>query len=355
MVHHTILRDQGGTAMIAGLLSLGMCSRGWDSRVESEICGTNGRPSPDLKGRDQDVLVHIHSTQNWPKTLLSCLGLKQRPVVTMHDASLFTGGCVYPLECRKWLAGCHECQRGYSDSHEDWQRRQDAAALVKPVLVSPSAWLAEMAERAFPGLKVRVIANGIEQASALKDDQGHIPDFQGELVLFVAHGGVEAGYKSGGQWMRIWKLIKKTRPRARALFVGNKVQDRTADVFHLPYLPNHAVRSIMERASILIYPSIADNHPLVILEAMMSRLPVVSFGVGGIPEQIKSGSTGILIRPGDYQAMAESAAGLLMHPRQARAMAEQAYGVAMDRFTSPRMIDEYGDIYQDLAAKKEEK
>ncbi|MFP4111269.1 MAG: glycosyltransferase [Desulfonatronovibrio sp.] len=348
VIHHCVLSDQGGTAMVAGLIRKGLELRGWGSRVQSEEDGSgrfSAKSAPSIQ--DPGSVFHIHSTMDWAGTLLSGRKFHRKPVVTLHDAALLTGGCVYPLECRKWMDGCAQCPRGYNDSFQNWKQKREAVRAVRPVLVSPSGWLAGMARSAFGDLTVEIVPNGVVPEIDLTGDMQGLPDFQGKLVLFVAHGGIKAGYKSGTKWLDIWEGIKEADPSARALFIGNESTGKARDVFQLPYLPNHAVRFLMRKASVLVYPSMADNHPLVILEAFFSRLPVVAFAVGGIPEQVRPGKTGILVRPGDFKGLAQETVQILKQPARSRAMAEQAFELARDKFSDKRMVDDYIRIYKD--------
>ncbi|MFN2343094.1 MAG: glycosyl transferase, partial [Desulfonatronovibrio sp.] len=93
-------KDQGGTAMVANLLNQGLQAHGADSTVQSEVVSSQGN-DPFFKEfvPEKDVFYHIHSTRDWVATLKSLKNAGVAPVITMHDASILTGGCVYPLEC----------------------------------------------------------------------------------------------------------------------------------------------------------------------------------------------------------------------------------------------------------------
>ncbi|WP_052507481.1 glycosyltransferase [Desulfonatronovibrio magnus] len=341
---HTIFINQGGTAKIAELINQGLVQKGWDSRLQGEIDARIGaKTGPTFTDSD---LLHIHSTLSWAATLEKCHKNNIRPYITLHDVTLLTGGCTYPLECTKWKHGCPECHRGYHGSSRTCEDIRHLVATINPVLISPSEWLGKMARQAFPGQTVHIVPNGVKPDVTEEQAMNVLHNFCGRIVLFVAHGGTDAGYKSGDKWLSIWSRIKKKVPEARALFIGNRQANKSGDVLELPYLPNEAVRGIMQQADVLVYPSMADNHPLVVLEAMMSKLPVVAFAVGGISEQIRHDQTGILVRPGDYEELASQAAKLLKHPAQAKAMARRARQVALDNFNVSRMVEDYTKIYE---------
>ena len=81
----------------------------------------------------------------------------------------------------------------------------------------------------------------------------------------------------------------------------------------------------------------ADNHPLVILEAMARQLPCVAFDAGGIPEQIRDGENGVLVPRGDDEALVEHVIDLLQHPSRCRRMGETAFQTGKKRFSLERM------------------
>ena len=64
------------------------------------------------------------------------------------------------------------------------------------------------------------------------------------------------------------------------------------------------INSIMREVDLLILPSMMEATPYVIVEAMAAGLPVVASGIFGIPELVEDGKSGILVPPGDVEALA---------------------------------------------------
>ena len=79
--------------------------------------------------------------------------------------------------------------------------------------------------------------------------------------------------------------------------------------------------------------SLEENLPMVILEAMALGLPAVATAVGGIPECVVSGETGLLVPPADPQAMAAAVAGLLADPVRCRRLGEAARRKVQESFS----------------------
>jgi alpha-maltose-1-phosphate synthase len=107
------------------------------------------------------------------------------------------------------------------------------------------------------------------------------------------------------------------------------------------------LRALYQSADIFAFPSRADTLPLVILEAMVSRLPVVSTRIGGIPYEVTS-DTGILIQPGDAQALADSLDVLCKDALLCKRMGDAGYARAMDLFDWSRSAELSLQTYEEI-------
>jgi glycosyltransferase involved in cell wall biosynthesis len=108
------------------------------------------------------------------------------------------------------------------------------------------------------------------------------------------------------------------------------------------------LKSYLQSASLLALPSLEDNCPMVVLEAMASGVPVVAAKVGGLPELIEEGSTGFFCDPLDSQSMCRALENALSDPAATQRLATQAKQRALERF-HPRIIAErHVEIYKQL-------
>jgi glycosyltransferase involved in cell wall biosynthesis len=79
---------------------------------------------------------------------------------------------------------------------------------------------------------------------------------------------------------------------------------------------------LIQEADVLVAPSVASQDgrregiPVVLMEAMACKLPVVASRLSGIPELVKDGKTGLLVPPGDAEALAEALAYLYKQPEK---------------------------------------
>jgi glycosyltransferase involved in cell wall biosynthesis len=93
-------------------------------------------------------------------------------------------------------------------------------------------------------------------------------------------------------------------------------------------------------------PSHWEGMPLGILEAMHAGLPVVASDVGSVAEAVSDGETGLLVAPGDAEALCASLAGLLAAPQLRARMGARGRAVALERFTATAMARRYEAVYR---------
>jgi glycosyltransferase involved in cell wall biosynthesis len=107
----------------------------------------------------------------------------------------------------------------------------------------------------------------------------------------------------------------------------------------------HDVPRLLCAYDIFALSSVWEGMPLGVLEAMALGCPVVATRVGGVPEMIEDGHSGILVEPGDVSALESALATLLADPVAAQAMADRAREHYHQKFGLQRMIDSYQALY----------
>jgi glycogen(starch) synthase len=109
------------------------------------------------------------------------------------------------------------------------------------------------------------------------------------------------------------------------------------------------VPALMSRATIVLVPSRdEEGFGLVALHAAFAERPVIASRVGGLPEVVLDGETGLTVPPEDAQALAEAIASLLEDRSRAAALGSAARTRALERFTVSRMADQYEGLYERL-------
>jgi glycosyltransferase involved in cell wall biosynthesis len=105
------------------------------------------------------------------------------------------------------------------------------------------------------------------------------------------------------------------------------------------------VPTLLRAADVFVLSSRSEGLPLAIIEAMTAGLPVVATGVGGVPEAVVHGETGLLVPPGDPTALASALDRLLRDAGLRRRMGEAGRQRALAHFTEARMLEETAALY----------
>lgn len=114
-------------------------------------------------------------------------------------------------------------------------------------------------------------------------------------------------------------------------------------VFH-GFCPD--VQSRLGTLDALVMPSFSEGLPFALLEAMARGIPVIASAVGGIPEVIDDGVSGVLIPPGDVTRLAEAITRLRDNPALAQALAEGGLARIRERFDADDMIRRHAMLYR---------
>jgi glycosyltransferase involved in cell wall biosynthesis len=114
------------------------------------------------------------------------------------------------------------------------------------------------------------------------------------------------------------------------------------------FVDREQLKSHLRGASLLALPSLEDNCPMVILEAAAAGVPVVAAKVGGVPDLIEDGKTGLLCDPLHAVSMAGAVEKLLDQPPLAHALAADANRRARERFHPLVIARRHLEIYREV-------
>jgi N-acetyl-alpha-D-glucosaminyl L-malate synthase BshA len=108
------------------------------------------------------------------------------------------------------------------------------------------------------------------------------------------------------------------------------------------------VNELLPLADIMLMPSELESFGLAALEAMACKVPTIATWVGGVPELIDDGETGLLFDVGDVEAMAQGALSLLNDPARMTAMKDAARREAQKRFCASLVVPRYVHFYEQV-------
>lgn len=116
-------------------------------------------------------------------------------------------------------------------------------------------------------------------------------------------------------------------------------------------LDNDRIAGLYQSADVMMNPSLADNMPISILEALACGVPVVTTDVGGVPYLVSHEQTALLVSPGDDQAMAEAVLSLLGNPALGDRLAKAGHAEIHD-YTWPSVRRTLFAVYNSVLASK---
>jgi L-malate glycosyltransferase len=153
--------------------------------------------------------------------------------------------------------------------------------------------------------------------------------------------------------------IVRAVPEARIVILGEgDLRDELSRMIHELGLERHVllpgfrpdVLSLLKAVDVFVMPSITEGLGTSILDAMACRKAVVASAVGGIPEVVEDGRTGLLVPPRDASALGTAIVRLLRDPSLAGRLAEGGRARVEQRFTADRMVQDTLDVYRRLRA-----
>jgi len=113
------------------------------------------------------------------------------------------------------------------------------------------------------------------------------------------------------------------------------------------------VPNILDSLTCLVLPSrVREGFGLVLIEAMARRIPTIGTQIGGIPEVIEDGKTGILVPPADSSLLAEAILELVSDPAKANTMGDLGRERVEKMFTMEVMVQNYERFYQKVLNEK---
>ena len=305
-----------------------------------------------------DVL-HLHNLHGgyfnpWSLSALS----HARPIVwTLHDMTPITGHCAHAYDCRRWGSGCGECKRlnTYCELSSDvsadiwnWNRTIYNASFLH--IVCPSEWLAEQVrESILQDHPIQVIPNGVPthvyrpyDRDACRTECG-LPIDQPIVGCAALAGAIQNRWKGGRDAIKIIEQVG-----CHYLNIGAISPTKHPQVMDCEHVAGEArMAKVLSCLDALLYPTHADNCPLIILEAMACGVPVVGYATGGVPELVRSGIDGLLRPTGDVAGVAADLRELLAVPSLRAVLAGNARARAVAEYDHARIAERYAAAYRD--------
>jgi glycosyltransferase involved in cell wall biosynthesis len=313
-----------------------------------------------VMAKEQPDVVHAH---NW--LLFSFLPLipwsKARLVVTLHDYSfrcatkryMYRGApCSGPglfkcLGCASKHFGAVKGVPTYLSSQTMTlveRRAVDMFLAVSQVTAAGNGLVGS-------GLPYQVIPNFVPDDLGLEQD---IPDpYLSQLpkdgyLLFVGDLSTEKGIDV---LLQAYAKLKNAPPLVLiGRRFGNTTSELPQNVLMLGSWPHRAVMHAWRRSCIALVPSVwSEPFGMVVIEAMVSGRPVIASRIGGIPDIVIDGETGLLVTPGDVDSLSEAIEKLLLNPEMRERFGEAGMHRGTE-FQASAVVPRIEQVYRAITA-----
>jgi glycosyltransferase involved in cell wall biosynthesis len=313
-------------------------------------------------------IVHFHGIHSGFISYLALPSLTENKaaVFTLRDMWCLTGHCVYSYDCERWKSGCGKCPypNVYPRIRRDgtrieWWLKNRAYSRSNLIFVSPSTWLENLAKESminrFP---IKHIPNGVDTDiyHPLDPEQCRsvlgIPG--GKHVLMFAAVNL-SNHRKGADLLitALQSLPQSLKAETVLIVLGNSgdtiAQTAGMQTFDLGYVTSARLKTIAySAADLFIFPTRADNLPLVLLESLACGTPIVSFQVGGVPDLVRPGITGNLAEPENTTDLCKGIIQLVEDKALRRRMSEQCRSIALKEYSSDLEAKRYTELYQQI-------
>ena len=320
-------------------------------------------------------IIHLHWIN---QGMLSLGGIRKilrsgKPVVwTMHDIWPATAICHLTLDCRNFTTQCHHCRllpgggSGKDLSAAVWQRKRRMVADENIYYVACSHWLESEAKRSalLKGQKITSIPNPIDTRIYTRGDRQEARKRLGlpldrKLILFASQR-VTNENKGMRYLIEACQLLSAQYPEMKEqtgiVILGGHAEEMEGQLplesFPLGYVNDEQrIVDVYNAADVFVLPSLSENLPNTIMEAMACGVPCVGFRVGGIPEEIDHLHNGYVAA---YRQAEDLAKGIrwILSEADYDALSNSAIHKVAQHYSQQSVAMRYLDVYHQAMAFK---
>ena len=336
--------------------------------VDIANTGTDITTYPEFKEAD---IIHLHWVN---QGMLSLKDLKKilqsgKPIVwTMHDMWPCTGICHHARECDKYHKECHHCPYLYNGgakkdlSHQTFKKKKELYQLSPITFITCSQWLKERAgqsalleQHPIVHIPNPIKTNLFTPRNKVEARQKCNLPTDKKLILF---GSVKITDKRKGidYFIESCKILAEKHPELvnnLGVAVYGKESEQLKSlvpfqVYALDYISNEKeLINVYNAVDLFVTPSLEENLPNTIMEAMACGIPCVGFNVGGIPEMIDHLHNGYVA---DYKSAEDFANGIhwTLSESEYQSLSEEARRKVTSSYSESTIAKKYIEVYNKI-------
>ena len=307
----------------------------------------------------------IHNAQFFSLLQLARLTAKRRVILSVHDMFLFTGHCIYSLDCERWKTGCGACPDleipfpiFFDTTALNWKLKRWAFGHSNLDLVVGSPWQYERVKNSpiLGHLPLHYIPYGVDTRVYKTQDKAaaranlglpqdaHVISFRSVLNRRNFKGAefIEAALQGSELSKETWLLTFECTGGLEALRGKYKFLE-------LGWINDTAaIAEALSAADVFLMPSIAEAFGLMAIESMACGTPVIVFEGTALPETINAPDCGIAVPYKDSEALARAIERVLGSPELHRRLQENGLRHVAAKHSFDAYAEGYLRLYEQL-------
>lgn len=317
--------------------------------------------------KHQPDILNLHWIGGGYLRIESLAGLRYPQAWTLHDMWAFTGGCHYNGECEGYQSSCGQCLQLGSSHQWDlsrwiWHRKAKTYLQLPLTVVCPSQWLAQCAKNSslLNSFDIRVIPNAID-CQKYRPIERYLARQLLNLPTdkrFILFGAMSATSDPRKGFHLLQPALQQLREEALVnqiellIFGASKPTvppDLGLPTRYLGRLYDDLSLALAYNASdVFVAPSMQDNLPNTVLEAIACGIPCVAFNIGGLPDMIDHKVNGYLAAPFSPAELADGIAWVLQDNNRYQTLSKNARIKAEKNFTLAKQALAYRTLYEGI-------
>ena len=317
-------------------------------------------------------VVHLQIIHGAPWFSLLQIPLLSRlkPMVwTWHDPWIFSGHCVYPLDCELWKTGCVRCPDldltfsvPRDSSATNWKLKRFAVRHTRAVIVVASEWMKRRVEESgmAPHLECRVIPLGVDTTvfrprDPVESRRALGIDADAHVVAF-RDTGTQERFKNS---VLVAEALRRYRPARKTYVLCFQSSEASRqlvgqyEVMDLGWVASAEEAAVAySAADVFLMPSKAEAFGMMAVEAMACGTPVVVAEGTSLPGVVHAPHVGISVPQGDAEALASAIGSLLADPVARRRRGDAGRALAVSDYSFERYLDAHFRLYEDVARQR---
>ncbi len=344
------------------------------TRFEPRVCVLQERDGNPLAAevRELGVLVDTVSVERLrdpralPRLARHLRSSRAELLHTQLEFSNILGGAAARMLGIPCVSTLHTFDDPPAGTRDAWRTRLMWASMrrlhTKVIAVSEAVRVHHMEHGRLPPEKVVTIYNGVDLEAYERNDPSIRASLRSDLgvatdAVVIVSVAVLREAKGLQYLIDAMSQIRKTTPRAELVIVGEGAYGpalrqqaaRLGIAEHVVFTGMRTdVADLLAMSDLFVLPTLGDVLPTVVAEAMAAGLPVVASNVGGLPEMVVAGGSGLLVTPSDPTELANACSRVLQEPGRAASMGLVGRNFARERFDVRSQSVLLGDLYASL-------